>query len=191
MRIIAGQFKGRRLLGPHGRQTRPITDRVKASLFGILARDVPEAVVVDLFCGTGSIGLEALSRGARLCCFAERDRAALARLRRNVRAMGLERRCRIWGGDLLRVLPRRLEELSQPIDLAFVDPPYEMVRQWRWEAAEGRIFAPLAGKLAGDGRVVLRCPRNIPVPEELGQLSVRERRDYGKMSLVFFEPQEH
>ncbi len=185
MRIIAGEHKGRKLLPPKGMTTRPITDRVKAALFSILGEAVIDAVVVDLFAGTGSMGLEALSRGARSCCFAERDRTAIERLTRNIEAMGLTDRCRIWRGDILRRLPGWLAELPGPADLAFVDPPYALVDDAAWRRAAEKIFDPLAGKLTEDGLVVFRCRRNLAPGEAFGRLSLRERRDYGKMSLLF------
>jgi 16S rRNA (guanine966-N2)-methyltransferase len=188
VRIIAGRFKGRKLLSPRGLGTRPITSRVKAALFNILGEAAASAVVADLFAGTGSIGLEALSRGASRCCFAERDRAALDRLRRNVEALGLADRCKIWPGDVLRTLTRHLEAAAERFDLAFVDPPYRLVADWRWDRATERLFAPLGRSLTAEGIVVLRCQRNIDVPRTLGPLCVRDRRDYGKMSLVFLSP---
>lgn len=184
MRIIAGEHRGRRLLGPKGCQTRPITDRVKTALFSMLGPGVEDAVVVDLFAGTGSIGLEALSRGARWCCFAERERTAIERLRSNIDLLGLGGRCRIWRGDVFARLRGWLDELAEPVDLAFVDPPYELVAGPAWQAAGEKIFDPLAEKLAPRGQVVFRCRRNIPTPEALGLLCVRERRDYGRMSLL-------
>lgn len=185
MRIISGQHKGRRLLPPKTSATRPITSRVKTALFSILAESVTDAVVVDLFCGTGTLGLEALSRAARCCRFAERDRTALSRLKRNIEAMDLTDRCRIWRGDIMRYLRRWLDEMDDPIDLAFVDPPYALTDRWRWGQAGEKIFTPLAEKLADDGQVIFRCRRNIVLPDTLRPLSVRQRRDYGKMSLVF------
>ena len=185
MRIIAGQHKGRGLLSPKGLTTRPITGRVKAALFNILGEGIQGAVVVDLFCGTGSLGLEALSRGASFCYFAERDRLAVARLRRNVQAMRLADRCRIWRGDVLRHLLGWVEELTEPVHVAFVDPPFSLSRTWHWDSAAEKLFEPLAGKLAADGLVVFRCPRKIDLPDAFGTLCVRRRRDYGKMSLLF------
>src|SRR5436309_2356542 len=102
MRIIAGEFRGRRLLPPEGEATRPVTDRVKQSLFDILAPLIPEAVVYDCFAGTGSMGLECLSRGARLVAFFEADRSALARLKQNIAALGVSERSLIIGGDLFK-----------------------------------------------------------------------------------------
>ena len=184
MRIIAGEYKGRKLLAPKGGVTRPITDRVKTALFDYLEAALADAVVVDLFAGTGSLGLEALSRGARTCCFAERDRAALDRLARNIEAMALGERCRIWRGGILHRLPAWLGELDEPVDLAFVDPPYALVADWQWTQAARKIFNPLGAKLADDGTVVFRCRRNIELPAAFGLLSLRDRRDYGKMSLL-------
>ena len=92
MRIIAGEFRGRKLLPPQGQQTRPITDRVKQSLFDILAPSIEGAVVFDCFAGTGSLGLEALSRGASRAVFFERDRSAVRLLQENIRALGVSDR---------------------------------------------------------------------------------------------------
>jgi 16S rRNA (guanine(966)-N(2))-methyltransferase RsmD len=165
-----------------------MTDRVKVALFNILGQTVAEAVVLDLFAGTGSLGLEAISRGARLACFAERDRASLDRLRRNIELLGVGDRCVVWPGDILASLARRLGELAEPVAVAFVDPPYRLSAGWSWPEVTDRLFAPLAGSLSPEGQVVLRCQRNIAVPDALGPLGVRDRRDYGKMSLVFLAP---
>lgn len=188
MRIIAGEFRGRRLLSPKGSTTRPITDRVKTALFSTLAESIEGAVVVDLFCGTGSLGLEALSRGGRLCCFAERDPAAVDRLGRNIEVMGLADRCHIWRGDVMLRLGRWLEGLGEPVGLAFVDPPYALVDGWRWPVAEEKLFEPLAASLAEGGQVIFRCRRKLQVPTTLGPLRLQQRRDYGSMSLVFLSP---
>jgi 16S rRNA (guanine966-N2)-methyltransferase len=189
MRIISGEHKGRRLLSPSGRSTRPITDKVKLALFNILGGSVEGAVVADLFCGTGSLGLEALSRGARLCCFAEADAAAVELLARNIQNMRLSDRCRIWHGDVLARLEAWLGGLGEPLDLAFVDPPYRLAEEWSWDQACGQLFAPLGTRLSQAGQVVFRCRKNLTVPEALGPLRVWRRRDYGKMSLLFLAGQ--
>ncbi|MGH7214480.1 MAG: RsmD family RNA methyltransferase [Tepidisphaeraceae bacterium] len=103
MRIIAGEFRGRRLLAPEeAGTTRPVTDRVKQSLFDILTPSLDGAAVYDCFAGTGSMGLEALSRGARHVTFFEADRSAGARLRRNIQTLGVAKRSHIITGDLFR-----------------------------------------------------------------------------------------
>src|SRR3954453_18643321 len=103
MRIIAGEFRGRTLIPPQGQQTtRPITDRAKQSLFDTLAPLMDDALVYDCFAGTGSLGLEALSRGAKFCTFFEADRSAVARLSQNIAALSVEKRSRIVSGDLFK-----------------------------------------------------------------------------------------
>src|SRR2546421_10905270 len=100
MRIIAGEYRGRRLLAPEGQATRPITDRAKQSLFDILAPRIEGTVVYDCFAGTGSMGLECLSRGAAQAIFFERDRSAVGRLRLNVAALKVEARAQIIATEL-------------------------------------------------------------------------------------------
>src|SRR5882724_11027113 len=102
VRVIAGEFRGRQLLGPHGDVTRPITDRAKQSLFDVLTPILPDANVYDLFSGTGSLGLESLSRGAKFASFFEIDRQAIARLSQNVAALQVSNRSRIVPGDIFR-----------------------------------------------------------------------------------------
>ncbi len=188
MRILSGKYKGRKLLPPPpGSSTRPVTGRVKKSLFDMLGGRVVDAVVVDLYCGTGSLGLEALSRGARSCAFAERDRRVLARLRRNIEAAGAAEVCSVWPGDLTKGLARRLGEVGAPVDVAFVDPPYAAARRWPASAAASRIFMPLAEHLADGGVVALRLPREIEPPEVAGRLVVRRRKRYGEMILALLE----
>src|SRR4051812_26041149 len=132
MRIIAGQFGGRELLPPASDATRPITDRAKQSLFDVLAPDLPDALVYDCFAGTGSLGLEALSRGAEFCTFFEADRATVARLNQNILALGLGEKTRIVSGDLFRwfnlatVRPNSTE--ASGAHVVFLDPPYRFLR---------------------------------------------------------------
>src|SRR3954464_10544087 len=102
MRIIAGQFGGRKLLAPPSDATRPITDRAKQSLFDILSPDIEGALVYDCFAGTGSMGLECLSRGAKFVTFFEVDRPTVARLNQNIIAVGGGAQTRIVQGDLFR-----------------------------------------------------------------------------------------
>lgn len=185
MRILAGEFKGRVLLSPPTvGATRPMTSAAKKSLFDILSPVLAEAAVVDLYCGTGTLGLEALSRGAGRCWFADRDRRVLGRLRRNIAALGLEDRCTIWSGDIPVRLTGWLEALPGPVDLAFVDPPYADARQWSWPHVTGAMFDPITGRLAQGGLVVLRVPAQLAVPPRLGALAVRRTKRYGDMVVV-------
>ncbi len=191
MRIITGQFKGRKLLDPIGRTTRPITHRVKVSLFDILTPWMPDAAVADLFSGTGSMGLESLSRGARHVWFAEKDRPALDRLKRNIETIGTGERSTIWPGDILRRLPSRLETLTDKLDVIFLDPPYVMAEAWLSgedtpDVAAGRkLLTALNAALADDGLVVLRTAARCPEPPPVGALTCQRRAVYGTMALNF------
>jgi 16S rRNA (guanine966-N2)-methyltransferase len=184
MNIMAGRYKSRVLLSPPGEGTRPITGQVKKSLFGMLGEDLSNMVVLDLYCGTGTLGLESLSRGATHAYFAERNAAVVELLRRNVATLGVEGQATVWNGDVMAGLTGWLAEVAAPVDVAFVDPPYAAVREWSWDEAIEHIFRPLAGKLDADGTVVLRFGAGTQVPAELGPLKIARTRQYGDMGLV-------
>jgi 16S rRNA (guanine(966)-N(2))-methyltransferase RsmD len=124
MRVIAGQYRSRLLQSPPGTATRPTSDRLRETLFNILAQQIAGARFVDLFAGTGAVGIEALSRGAAFVWFAENAPPALKSLRANLTALKI-------GGDFAledrgaMPLLQRLTKLPQPVDLVFLDPPYE------------------------------------------------------------------
>ena len=121
LRIIAGEFKGRRLKTPSGRSVRPTADRVKEAWFSILQQSIPDARVLDLFAGSGALGFEALSRGAVSVDFVETHRVSLTALKANVEALGVEDRVTIHRSDALR-FAERLQPAQY--DVAFADPPY-------------------------------------------------------------------
>ena len=186
MQIMAGQFKGRKLLPPKGsKTTRPITGLARKSLFGILAPWLDDATVLDLFAGTGTIGLEALSHGAACCCFAERDGGALARLRRNIETVGAGERSIVWAGDVYAGLNKRLARLGRAVDVAFVDPPYAQSAAGLWPEAVKRLFGPIGAVLAPDGLVVLRTGGAAVLPETIGPLVQQRVKRYGDMHLTF------
>ena len=121
LRIIAGEFKGRRLKTPSGGTVRPTGDRVKEAWFSILQQSIPDARVLDLFAGSGALGFEALSRGAVSVDFVETHRVSLTALKANVEALGVEDRVTIHRSDALRFAERLQPALY---DVAFADPPY-------------------------------------------------------------------
>src|SRR6266496_3078891 len=127
MRIIAGKFRSRKIFAPQSDATRPITDRVKQSLFDILSPRIECAHVYDCFAGTGSMGLECLSRGAEHVTFFESDRSAAALLRKNIAALGVESNSTVVALDIFKWF-----ETTPPpprkIDLIFLDPPYRFLR---------------------------------------------------------------
>lgn len=188
MRIIGGEFRSRPLLPPAGQTTRPIPDRAKVALFNTLAPWFQgRPAVADLFCGTGSMGLEALSRGAAHCWFAERDPGALERLEQNIGALRVRDRATLWRGDISQELARWLAALPRPLDVVFLDPPYALARQWFQDALADGVMAALGAALADDGIVMFRTPEDLPVPERVGPLELARRRAYGTTALNYLQ----
>lgn len=178
MRVIAGSLRGRRLTAPRGSDTRPTSDRVREALFAMLG-DVGGASVLDLFAGTGALGIEALSRGAARALFVERDRAALRALRANLDALGLHGpRADVRAGDALRVL-RDAQKRRETYDLVLVDPPYARAGE-----LEGALAELLPGVLSrAGGRVAVESDRRAPL--ELALAALRERR-YGDTLIAIY-----
>lgn len=176
MRVIAGTARGVPLVVPRDRGTRPITDRVKETLFAILGDRVPEARVLDLYAGSGAIGIEALSRGAAQATFVERARAALAALHTNLERTRLAGLARVEAADVERFLR---EATGGPWELVFLDPPYE----------ERAIVAPLRAvvpHLAPGASLVVKHFWRTELPEVDGLEAVRQRR-FGETMLTFWE----
>ena len=122
MRIVAGQWRGRKLVAPEGDTTRPTADRTRETLFSMLVSRLgsfDDLTVADLFAGSGALGLEALSRGAAICVFVEQDAAALRAIRRNIANFHAQPQCDVRAASVLALGPARA-----PIDLVFLDPPY-------------------------------------------------------------------
>ena len=124
MRVIAGEFRSRRLESIPGNATRPTSDRVREALFNILQTRIEGASFVDAYAGTGAVGIEALSRGAAHAWFLERDRRALDAIRKNLASLGVERRATILAGKVLTTLERC------PAGIVFLDPPYDMADEY-------------------------------------------------------------
>jgi 16S rRNA (guanine966-N2)-methyltransferase len=124
MRVIGGEFRSRRLKTVAGLATRPTPDRLRETLFDILAPRVAGAVFVDAYAGTGAVGIEALSRGAARCVFLESGRRAAEAIRENLHALGIEGRARVVAGRVLKALGQHAA------DIAFLDPPYEMAAEY-------------------------------------------------------------
>ncbi len=149
MRIVAGEFASRRLAAPRGRSTRPTSDRARESLFAALGDRVAGTRVLDLFAGSGALGLEALSRGAEHATFCDADRGAISAIRANVAALGVSQRARVVSGDaraFLRSAARRNERYT----LILLDPPYAQLRS----LLDG-VALPLGAVLADDGTIVV------------------------------------
>ena len=178
MRIIAGEFRSRKLLPPpEEAPTRPIPDRVKESLFSILRGHVEGALVFDAFAGTGSIGLEALSRGAARCVCVERDRAMAAVLEKNIRTLGVSDRCDVVIGDALGA--GALARCPRPATIIMLDPPYALMRDPLGSKRIKGQMAALVKCLADDGFLVLRTPWPLDYSEEVEVAPVNIREPYG------------
>jgi 16S rRNA (guanine966-N2)-methyltransferase len=170
VRIVAGALGGRRLRAPRGRGTRPTSDRARESLFARLG-DIDGLDVLDLFAGSGALGLEALSRGAATCLFVDHDSAAVAAVRANVADLGLEHRTRVRRADSRRVL-RDEQRAGRRFGLLLIDPPYTLLP--RVLPALGRLLEPVAGPGA---RIVVEAPTGLAV--DLGGLPADSIRESG------------
>jgi 16S rRNA (guanine966-N2)-methyltransferase len=172
MRIVAGSCKGATIHAPKGRDTRPTSDRVREAVFAILG-SVEAANVLDLFAGSGALGLEALSRGAASATFVESDPSAVKTIERNLEKLGLEGR--IVRSDVARYVARTHERY----DVVFVDPPYEMVESLRMPLAEH-----LPRVLSEGGSVVFESAAGL---EPALPLPVRSTRRHGSTQLTVFD----
>jgi 16S rRNA (guanine966-N2)-methyltransferase len=184
MRIIAGLFRGRKLVAPEGLATRPITDRVKQSLFDILTPRLADSIVYDCFAGTGSMGLESLSRGCSSVAFFESDRSAVSRLRRNISTLSVENQARIVSTDLFRYFSdtRNAPAPDGRAKIVFLDPPYRFVTE-RAKELLGLARDLMSRHLAPGGLVVFR--HDSAVTLGLPPLLPHDSRGYGSMTLDF------
>lgn len=184
MRIVGGRFKGRAIEAPQGRDTRPTGDRARESLFNVLAHaawspGLEGRRVLDLFAGSGALGLEAISRGAAFALFVETEPAARGAIRDNIEALGLFGATRIHRRDAadLGVKPAGLGE---PFDLVFLDPPYH---KGLGERALARLGE--GGWIAGDALIVFECAADeAPV---LPGYEILDAREYGAAKVLFLK----
>lgn len=175
MRVIAGTFRGRKLREPQGQEIRPTTDKVKESLFNIIQFDLPGSRVLDLFGGTGQLGLEALSRGAKHCTFVEQDRSAVALIRENIKLCGVQEQAKVIQGDALGFLASCREKY----DIILLDPPYKSgLLEQSIEGITRFDILREHGIMVGESAAELPFPVLLP-PYEVG----REYR-YGTIKLV-------
>jgi 16S rRNA (guanine966-N2)-methyltransferase len=179
IRIIGGELKGRKLLTVAGKQTRPTSDRVRESIFNILGDTVRNACVLDLYAGTGAMGIEALSRGAKWAVFAENHKAALAALAENIKKCSLENRTRTFRWNILDNL-NILQLHRAAFDLAFIDPPYNqgMIQPTLSHLVRSRC-------LVNGARLAIEHSPREPIPVDRPEFEVADRRRYGKTLVSF------
>lgn len=175
MRIITGSKRGKKLVTLEGEQVRPTTDRVKESLFNILQFQLEGRKFLDLFAGSGQIGLEALSRGAALCVFVDSAKESIRVVEKNIQSTGLGDRAKVVGSDFAAYL-RGSREM---FDIAFLDPPY---RTGLLEQA-----LPLVAQRMNPGGVILcEYPKDEALPEAAGAFRLRKTYRYGKIMLTSY-----
>ena len=185
MRVIAGKYKGRKLNSPDDNNVRPTTDKAKEALFSILTNEIYGARVLDLFAGTGGLGIEALSRGASYCLFADASRKSLDLIKSNIAHCAIEEPTRVAAGDYTKVLrntARRIEDgLEEPFDIILLDPPYDAgYTQKAFELiAEGGI-------LADGGTIVAEHRKHEELPEVLHGFTRTKERRYGVVKLSIY-----
>jgi 16S rRNA (guanine966-N2)-methyltransferase len=179
LRIIGGRLKGRRLTGVRG-QIRPTADRVREAIFNILGAEVIDSLVLDLFAGTGALGIEALSRGARGAVFVEKHPSALQVLRRNLAQCGLNELSRVLPLATEKALPR-LAATGEHFSLIFLDPPYG-----HGLAAANLLLLAKTNLTAPGGRIVVEHSRLEDPADAYHQLKRDDQRRYGATMVSFY-----
>lgn len=181
MRVITGSARGRRLKELEGLETRPTTDRVKESMFNILQFDIEGSRVLDLFAGTGQLGIEALSRGAAAAVFVEQRRDAAALVRDNLRLTGLADRARVVNGEALAYLA----SAGERFDIIFLDPPYA-AGLWKPVLEAVSRF----DILSDHGIIICESPQDEALPEAVGSCRVHRTYRYGRIRLTTYHREE-
>jgi 16S rRNA (guanine(966)-N(2))-methyltransferase RsmD len=172
MRVIGGEFRSRRLQSMPGMDVRPTPDKIRESLFNILQREIEGAVFVDAYAGTGAVGIEALSRGARHAIFIEKDRAAANLIKSNLAALGAETKARVIHG------PAAIHLAGLNADIVFIDPPYPKEREYR-AAMEAQEATP-------PGLAIVQHSMRFALEDDYGPLHRARLVKYGDNALSFF-----
>lgn len=174
MRIISGKFGGRTIQAPAGKVTHPMSDRVRGSMFSIICDEIQDAEVLDAFAGTGSLGLEAISRGAVSATFVERDRQANLALMENIKKLGVENITTLVQLGLNTWIDKNQ---NKSYDVIFVDPPYDNLQL--------STVSRLVGLLKPNGLMILSYPGRGEVPSIMGVVVV-DNRSYGNAGLTLY-----
>lgn len=184
MRIIAGKARGRKLLSPEGMGTRPTLDRIKESIFNIIQGKVSGAKVIDVFAGTGSLGLEAASRGAEKCYLIDKGDVTFSLLKQNIENLKFEDCCEAFRLDSYEAL-RRFSNNGEIFDLIFIDPPYckEMIPEAVELITKGNL-------LKEDGLIVTKIDTIEEIYKGNGIINLYDVRKYGNTTVCFYDFRE-
>lgn len=175
MRVITGTAKGRRLKTAEGREVRPTAEKVKEAMFSMVQFELEGAVVLDLFAGSGQLGIEALSRGAAKAYFADSSAASIALVRENLEHTGLSDRAEVSH------MPNTafLRTAGERFDLAFLDPPYE-------KGLIARSLPALTERMSEKGVILCEHERGCRLPGEVGGFRIEKTRDHGKTTITVY-----
>ncbi len=184
MRIIAGTFRSRKLGAPPGLATRPTSDRLRETLFNVLALRIKGAVFLDLYAGSGAVGIEALSRGAARVVFVERAAGAVAVLRANLAKLGVRQGYHVHAGGAAAFLRRNGAGDAAGFDLVFLDPPYDEAAEYA--AIMGLLGGPSAGMLKPGAMVIAEHSRKLRLQEQYGGMERTRLLEQGDAALSFF-----
>jgi len=184
MRVIAGSLRRRMLEAPRGMDTRPTSDRLRETLFNVLAPRIEGADFLDLYAGSGAVGIEALSRGAARVVFVERAQAALKVLRSNLEKLGLSSSCRVETGSVMAYLRREHAEEGARFDVVFLDPPYAAASEY--EAVLGLVGGAATRLLQRDAAVIAEHRRKERLAESYGALGRTRLLEQGDAALSFY-----
>ena len=185
MRIIAGAKRGMKLLSPKGYDTRPITDRVKESLFNVLHNyDMPrDRIVADLFCGIGSLGLEALSRRAKKVTFVDDNPNVIETLNRNIAKAGFVHQSKVIRANVLKI-GAAASPGRDKYELVFVDPPYKMTEDVGADSPVAGLLELVCEQAADEAIIVVRTHCRTSLLDEYSRLKVIDRREWGTMAVT-------
>lgn len=182
MRVIAGSAKGRHLKTPRGRTLRPTSDKVKAAFFNVVGSLLPDSFFLDLFAGTGSIGIEAMSRGAKRCVFVEKDVAAVKLIKKNIQLIEDNPSCSIFHNDIKKAI-KILSQQNESFSIIYIDPPYDYrdVGSVVEKVHEGALLRE-NGLLC-----VERSSRDVLLWVKFLTLPLWQKKIYGDTSLLLFK----
>ena len=185
MRIISGKARGTKLYTLEGITTRPTLDRVKESLFNIIQNKIPESIFVDLFAGSGAIGLEAASRGAKEVILCDNNKEAINIIQKNIQKTHLEKEAKVYQMDYEKLLETKLDK---KIDIIYIDPPYKS------NYAIRAIKILLESKnFTKDGLIIIETDRKEEIEKSLEKLPIKiiDQRKYGRAEIIFIQKGEN
>lgn len=175
MRVITGSARGRRLKAPEGMDVRPTSDKVKEAVFSIIQFDIAGSAVLDLFCGSGQLGIEALSRGAKSCVFTDSSRSSVEAAKENIRLAGFKNEATVINSDSFDYL----RMCRQTFDIAFLDPPYG-------KGLIEKAMPMLCGKMSPRGIAVCEHEKGLELPGSFGNMRKHKTYRYGKIEVTIY-----